>query len=291
MAQDIQKPAPPPPPDPDSIGMSDFFEKCPPGVKRKISDGKERDQQGVGSHLKLPPLKLHCSTASCNGERIFETSDWVRLESAKRVSEFVDYQCRNCRLSAKRYSLLVEFIGDVVSVTKYGEIPAFGPNTPPRALTLIGGDRDLFLKGRRCENQGLGIGAFTYYRRVIEGQRNRIFDEIIRVLEAIDPKNDVIEDIRAAKNQRQFSTSVETIKHALPSSLLINGQNPLLLLHSALSEGLHAMTDDECLELAAAARTVLFEFSERLAQALRDDAELSSAVTLLAQLRSNQKQG
>ena len=38
----------------------------------------------------------------------------------------------------------------------------------------------------------------------------------------------------------------------MPESLLINGHSPILLLHSALSEGLHAQTDEQCLELAEA---------------------------------------
>ena len=41
-------------------------------------------------------------------------------------------------------------------------------------MKLVGPDRDDFLKGRRCENQGLGVGAFIYYRRVVENQKNRI---------------------------------------------------------------------------------------------------------------------
>jgi len=155
-------------------------------------------------------------------------------------------------------------------------------------MTLIGGDRELFLKGRRCELQGLGVGAFTYYRRVIEDQRNRIFDEIIRVLEKIDPSNEIIAEVRAAKNEQQFGKSIDTIKRALPSSLLVNGQNPLRLLHSAFSEGVHALSDEQCLELATAARTVLFEFSERLAQALSDDAALTQAVALLNKPKATQ---
>jgi hypothetical protein len=106
------------------------------------------------------------------------------------------------------------------------------------------------------------------------------------VLETTDPTNEVIADIKAAKHEQQFSKSIEAIKHAMPSSLLVNGQNPLRLLHSALSEGMHAMSDSECLAIAAAARTVLFEFSDRLAQALRDDAELSKAVALLNKPKS-----
>ena len=49
-----------------------------------------------------------------------------------------------------------------VGALKFGEFPAFGPPVPPRVLSLIGPDKDLFLKGRRSEIQGLGVGAFAY---------------------------------------------------------------------------------------------------------------------------------
>jgi hypothetical protein len=68
---------------------------------------------------------------------------------------------------------------------------------------------------------------------------------------------------------------------AIPQTLLINGQNPLTLLHSALSEGLHAKSDEDCLELATSIRLVLMELAERIATALKDEAELRNAVNRL----------
>jgi hypothetical protein len=65
---------------------------------------------------------------------------------------------------------------------KLGELPVYGPPTPARLISLIGPDREIFLKGRRCGNLGLGIGAFVYYRRVVENQKSRILDEIIKVI-------------------------------------------------------------------------------------------------------------
>jgi hypothetical protein len=56
-------------------------------------------------------------------------------------------------------------------------------------------------------------------------------------------------------------------------------------LHSALSEGLHAQTDEECLELATSIRVVLTEFVERVAMALKDEAELDKAVSRLIKAR------
>ena len=50
---------------------------------------------------------------------------------------------------------------------KFGEDPPYGQPVSPKLLRLIQPDSDMFLQGRRSENQGLGIGAFTYYRRVV----------------------------------------------------------------------------------------------------------------------------
>jgi len=91
----------------------------------------------------------------------------------------------------------------------------------------------------------------------------------------------VIADLTAAKHEAQFSKAVETVKHGLPQMLMVNGHNPLTLLHAALSEGLHAQTDETCLEMATTIRVVLTELADRLGNALKDQAELNSAVTRL----------
>ena len=164
---------------------------------------------------------------------------------------------------------------------KLGELPPFGPPTPSRLIKLIGPDREIFLKGRRCENQGLGIGAFVYYRRVIESQKNRILDEILKVAKKLNATPESISELENARTETQFSKALSSVKTAIPQSLLINGHNPLLLLHSALSEGVHELSDEECLEIASSVRIVLVELSDRLAQALKDEVELNHALNKL----------
>jgi len=133
---------------------------------------------------------------------------------------------------------------------KYGEFPPFGPPTPARLIKLIGPDRELFLKGRRCENQGLGVGAFVYYRRVVENQKNRILDQIIKVCGNIGASEDDIKELQGAKDEVQFSNALQQVKKAIPQFVLIDGHNPLLLLHGAVSDGVDDRQDEECLELA-----------------------------------------
>ena len=120
---------------------------------------------------------------------------------------------------------------------KLGEFPQYGPPVPSRLIKLIGPDRDIFIKGHNCENQGLGIGAFAYYRRIVENQKNRILAEIVKVSEKIGVPQDKIDTLHEAIKETQFSKALEMAKDVMPESLLIDGHSPILLLHRALSRG------------------------------------------------------
>ena len=102
------------------------------------------------------------------------------------------------------------------------------------------------------------------------------------MVEKIGGKPELVSLLDRAINENQFSKAMEIAKGAIPESLLVNGHNPLSLLHSALSEGVHALSDEECLDLAGSIRVVLTELSERLGQALKDEAELTKALHKLA---------
>ena len=147
-----------------------------------------------------------------------------------------------------------------------------------KLLRLFGKDSAIFLKGRQCENQGLGVGAFAYYRRVVENHRSDIIDGIIGVSKTVAASNELIANLENAKAEISFSKSIDVIKDGIPQGLLINGHNPLTLLHKALSIGLHSATDEECLSAAHDIRLVLAELADRMATLKKNDAELSAAV-------------
>lgn len=271
----------------EELTQREFLERVPPGTKVNVTDLAAEDRQGT-VRIRTPEIELHCP--QCNGQRFFAATEAEKyIGNFEPFDAFLTYVCRNCRKSQKTYAITARFDKTILkwSVSKYGEYPSFGPPTPARTITLIGPDRDQLLKGRRCENQGLGVGAFVYYRRVVENQKNRIFDEIIRVSKHLSSDEQLTKELEAAKQEIQFTKSVEAIKHALPQSLLINGHNPLQLLHSALSAGVHELSDEGCLELASSIRVVLIELAERLSQAMKDEAELNEAVNRL----THKKQG
>ncbi|SHN86950.1 hypothetical protein [Bradyrhizobium erythrophlei] len=273
-------------PDVEVMTLASFLETKPPGVNIKISDLFSPEIRNTNKYapwqINTPRLTLHCDDTECDGLRHFRFVAGDRQpKDSKRLLTYLTYVCSNCRRSTKVYSLnaAAESENDEVGLCyKYGEMPPFGPSTPPRLLKLFEHNRDLFMKGRRCESQGLGVGAFVYYRRVVEDQRTAIIGEIIRVAKLINAPAETLASLESARKETQFSKSLDMIKDAIPESLRIQGHNPMTLLHDSLSTGLHAQTDVECLEIAQAIRVVLAELAERLTNALKDEAELTKAL-------------
>jgi hypothetical protein len=269
--------------------LTEFLESSPPSQIVMVHDLAEfvaKSSSSRSDHIRTPELQLHCTHAMCNGLRFFRVIETYTpdLHTMKWEYFYITYRCSNCQQVTKVFFLAAKVDSVRQSsgqVYKFGELPSFGPPTPARLIALVGPDRDDFLKGRRCEIQGLGIGAFTYYRRVVENQKNRILDEVIKVAEKLGAGVEAMAELRAARSETQFSKALSMVKAAIPQVLLINGQNPLALLHSALSEGVHDRSDEECLAIASSVRVVLGELSERMAQAMKDEAEISKALSTL----------
>ena len=86
--------------------------------------------------------------------------------------------------------------------------------------------------------------------------------------------------------EKQFSRSVDRLKDGIPTALLIDGHNPIKVLHKALSKGLHNDSDAECLAAAAAIRIVLIELASRIAELSRHDRAVQDALAQLMQPRN-----
>jgi hypothetical protein len=164
---------------------------------------------------------------------------------------------------------------------KFGEFPDYGSALPAKVLRLVQSDADLFKKGWKAEKLGLGIGAFTYYRRIVENHKSELFDKFIEVAEDEHLAADKIAALRHARDHTQFSQSMDAIKEAVPESLKMLGHNPLLLLHDALSKGVHELSDEQCLKRAQTLRTILIAMADRFALIRAENNELKQAISSL----------
>ena len=271
-----------------------FLESTPPNIKARIP-GLAKEQfstiSGGGSMrwvvVSSGPmrLELHCDVD--DGVRRFDASDENSLGGNR--FQFLTYVCRDCCVYEKTYALkmvLQRVGGDgIAEVMKLGEYPPFGAPISARIQKLLGNDDlELYRKGSRSEAQGLGIGAATYFRRIVDSHWKLLVTELRRAADKLGHADLAVFD--NALEETQFSAAVKMLKDAIPSKLLIlDGENPLTLLYPPLSVQLHALTDEQCLQQAADIRTVLTALLENIADVLKDQEELKSAVNRIKQIK------
>ncbi len=196
-----------------------FLETVPPNNETVVNGG---------DYVVPKPIRLYCANEECESVTFFDTEkDSFSVEDSKYI--LLRYTCRHCRETTKFYPVVFRYVRKEMIVMKMGETPAFGPTLPPRLVTLLGPDRDYLLKGRKSEAFGLGIAAYAYYRRVVEKQKDRLFDQIISVAEKIGASADTIATLKTARKEKQFTKAFELERDAVPEALKIAGHNPLLV--------------------------------------------------------------
>lgn len=268
------------------LEWSTFLESTPPNTPKVIKNLAQwtgRTTSGDVWKVVRPRLQLHCATD--DGFRGFDPTS----SAADIGYQFFSYRCRDCGLSQKTFAVLITYKdrdNGILEVMKLGEYPPFGAPISARIGKLLGGgDLELYRKGMRAEAQGLGIGAATYFRRIVENQWQLLVSELREATLKLGFSDVSVYD--AALKERQFSAAVALLKDAIPGKLLIlNGENPLTLLYQPLSVQLHGLTDQECLQQAADIRTVLAAMLENIADVLKDQNELRDAANRLKQVRS-----
>jgi len=272
------------------LTLKEFLETVPLLDLREVKATLKRAANAGTVTLTIPPIRLYCPNPACAGMRNFDcyskTYDIPWATNGKYHEEtFFTYHCRDCRRTIKSFA--VNLMGELsdttaTTITKIGEDPRFGEPRPNIVADVLDDEVKFLDRGFRAESEGLGIGAFAYYRRYVESHKDKIFAEIRKVAVAQDLGADLLAKIDKAIASRAFSPAVEAMQDAIPDSLRIKGENPLTLLHNALSEQLHNAEDDkECLEMAQDIRAVLAGLTEKTSQALKSTATLNESVTRL----------
>lgn len=288
-------PASPPILDPPLVGWNEFLVNVPPGQSRHIVATEMTAMSGMPERIKNVSVrreqsfqarreKLWCS--KCEGFQLFDpdSSDLRAIQTPLRVM----FTCRNCGDGRHLFFLGFEdWSPEYVQAVKIGQWPLFSIDVPPRVQRLIQPHLDFFKKGLRAERTGLGIGALTYYRRIVEHDWQRLIEAIIKVAKQVGAPSPQIETLESAAKQDQFSKAVALAKDALPASLLIEGHNPLTLLYRATSVGMHEETDEWCMSRAGDIREVLTDLAERIQTAVAEKKPLKEALQRLTNLRDD----
>ena len=157
------------------------------------------------------------------------------------------YLCQSCKKFERQFQIYIS--PELDYCYKFGQYPEWEIRLDKNLEKTLGKHSKTFRKGLVCESQGYGVGAFAYYRRITE----EIIDELLSsITDLIDTENkeQYLKALEETKKTRVTQEKIDLIKDLLPSILRPNGMNPLGVLHSELSEGLHAESDESCLENA-----------------------------------------
>jgi hypothetical protein len=164
------------------------------------------------------------------------------------------YQCQSCREFTRQFDVYIS--PNLDYVYKFGQYPEWEIQMDKNLENTLGKHSKTFRKGLVCESQGYGIGAFAYYRRITEEIIDELLNSISDLIEE-QHKADYRIALEKTKQTRVTQEKIDLVKDLLPSILKPNGMNPLGVLHSELSEGIHAETDQACLENANHIKSIL----------------------------------
>jgi len=228
----------------------EFLEKYP--LYRKFN----MDLPDATSGLERPAIHMHCPV--CGSGQTFNMSTQyssnLKWNAPPRGVARIVYQCTSCG-EFNRYFIL-KFDAEENYVMKVGQEPPWDIS-PDRTLEKMLDDHaDYYKKGLICESHSYGIGAFSYYRRIVEEIIDELLTEIADLI-AGEERERYLEALEQTRKMKIAQKKIDLVKDLLPSILRPDGMNPLSILHDVLSQGLHGESDEDCIELAMTVREIL----------------------------------
>jgi len=199
-------------------------------------------------------ITLHCS--ACKHDQLWQRHDPT---ASDRGGFFhVQYQCKNCE--SRDTHFLLCWYGTRQhgrAFVKVGQYPALEERIPlALEQALKGDDLEFYRRALRCRNFNFGIAALAYLRRVVENRMNDLLDLIAEAARQAGYDTEELKKLADVKASRVFDNKVSYGATILPPSLRPGGANPIDLLHDLASEGLHRLSDAECIDMFDRSRTI-----------------------------------
>ena len=209
-----------------------------------------------------PVVSINMSCPKCKSNQTFVMNNyyWENFEYQNYPSEGVNvrlvYLCTHCQEFERLFYVKAGDDKQGAWYMKIGQFPAWEVSGDANVELLLGKHAGYYKKGLICESQGYGIGAFGYYRRIVEEVIDELLEEIADLLSGQELAAYQVA-LEKTKTTIVTADKIEIVKDLLPAILRPDGMNPLSALHSTLSQGLHAESDEDCLDLAENCREIL----------------------------------
>jgi len=227
------------------------------------------------------PLRIsfHCDGA-CGKETTWsrtEESQYVSVAGIRTGFKYVAYLCGLCdknylvvvyrELEHKQKPVSSSSGGlpstktVITKIQKFGQYPAQSIDVPKGLEKNLGPNAiSLYKKGLINRNSGYGLGAVTYIRRVVEDKTDELIEVAARLAESHNVDAAIVKKIRDAATERTtYDQKLKIAATVLPDALIIDGVNPLAELYGLVSQGVHELTEEQCIAVADETTSV-FEF-------------------------------
>lgn len=284
--------------------LKNFFEKKPLYSKQNIELERDFDENKYVS-LSITPenaparftkfiecISVFCSV--CEKERNFKCTDSDPIKNQRFYHDpeypkfcFYSFQCVLCRKDLISY--FIEFNLCEGWIRKVGQKPPKSISVPDDISKELGEDAELYKRALMCISQSHGIGACAYLRRLIENQINPILKLLYEIKEHTNAESEDLKKIQEAINGKDFSRKTEVASQILPDSLVVDGLNPLKLIHEDLSAGLHGLTEERCTEISQELSWAVEYVIRELNRQQKSKREFAEKMKTLAKSRKKPK--
>ncbi len=217
--------------------------------KKNLYSSVDCELPDSSSDLEGENLNLYCK--SCKSVQtfvlnapFFERKNLYELPSSKIVSEgvhykedikgflFLDYKCARC--NQERAIFVIKISKN--KCEKVGQYPPLDISIPNEIKNLKDPViEELYKKGRISENFSYGIGAFAYYRRIVELKIDELLDKIQEFFPN-EKKEEYKKYLEKVKKEKNADKKIEIVKDVISDEIIQN--NPLKSLYKILSEGI-----------------------------------------------------
>ncbi len=165
---------------------------------------------------------------------------------------------------------------------------AWTVRVPKRVEKAFGDKIALLQRGIHCLQEGYGIGAAAYRRRLVEDEARAIV-ELVRDAAVQDGDAEAARNAEEALKQDSAAQRLEIAAKRVPATLLVDGRNPLEVLYGNLSGPLHSETEEEAVAVATMLIGTLMFLFENLKQRIDEKKTIADTMRSASQRLADAK--
>lgn len=164
------------------------------------------------------------------------------------------FQCTYC---SEKINFWIELNTDDKWLRKVGQNPPWSIEIPTELKHYLQNNEELYKKGLICLSQSFGVGACSYFRRIIENEIDPLLELLIERKKIEGEDESKLKEYELTREGKSFTDKTKLAYEITPSTLIIDGLNPFKLLHDFLSHGIHSKNEDQCVEIATKTKGAL----------------------------------